>query len=237
MKKALIAIVLGMCATAAGHDVTRMAVDFQEGRGQVDYGNGETAEFGLIADDEEVVATLVKVDAERGEVDAKAVAKETPTASIRVEPELERTTPRRCKKPSSHRGNPVALMEALDWVTPYSCKEVKTLPNGRLTNIVDVEHIVAWSEAVDSGLDCARAKEFYQDGFNHTGADSRINRHQKSDKDPAEWMPEHNQCWFAQRVVDVKEKYALSMDAAEKTEVDRVLVGCTAAEKATVSCD
>ena len=63
----------------------------------------------------------------------------------------------------------------------------------------DIEHIVATSEAHDSGL-CARDRavraRFASDLRNLTLAPPRVNRHQKSGKDAAEWLPVRNQCWL-----------------------------------------
>ena len=49
-----------------------------------------------------------------------------------------------------------------------------------------------------------------------------LNRHQKSGKDLAEWLPELNQCWFVKQVVAVKRKYNLSMDTREAETARRV---------------
>ncbi len=53
----------------------------------------------------------------------------------------------------------------------------------------DIEHIVATSEAHDSGLcaaDAAARHRFASDLLNLTLAGPRVNRHEKSGKDPAE---------------------------------------------------
>ena len=71
----------------------------------------------------------------------------------------------------------------------------------------DIEHIVARSEAHDSGLcaaDAARRRRFASDLLNLTLASPAVNRTQKNDKDAAEWLPALNQCWFADRVVAVR---------------------------------
>ena len=64
----------------------------------------------------------------------------------------------------------------------------------------DIEHIVATSEAHDSGL-CARDRptrtRFAQDLRNLTLASPRVNRREKRAKDAAEWLPVRNRCWFA----------------------------------------
>ena len=61
------------------------------------------------------------------------------------------------------------------------------------TRETDIEHIVARSEAHDSGL-CAASpgtrKRFSSDLLNLTLASPSVNRHQKSGKDAAEWLPE-----------------------------------------------
>ena len=93
----------------------------------------------------------------------------------------------------------------------------------------DIEHIVARSEAHDSGL-CAASPErkarLASDYFNLTLASPSVNRHQKRANDVAEWLPEKNQCWYVNRVVDVKKEYGLSVDQAESDAIDIVLAHC-----------
>ena len=75
------------------------------------------------------------------------------------------------------------------------------------TRQTDIEHIVAASEAHDSGLcaaDRATRKRFAKDLRNLTLASPKVNRHQKSGKDAGEWIPDRNRCWFAGRVLEVK---------------------------------
>ena len=82
----------------------------------------------------------------------------------------------------------------------------------------DIEHIVATSEAHDSGLcdePTSVKRRFAQDLDNLTLASPSLNRHQKSDKDFAEWLPAENGCWFALTIVNVKAKYGLSVDRQE----------------------
>lgn len=93
----------------------------------------------------------------------------------------------------------------------------------------DIEHIVARSEAHDSGL-CSASDElkqtFARDLLDLTLADPGTNRDRKSAKDAAEWLPELNQCWFANRVLGVKLKYNLTVDPAERDALETVLAGC-----------
>ena len=93
----------------------------------------------------------------------------------------------------------------------------------------DIEHIVAVSEAHDSGL-CATSaavrRRFASDLDNLTLATPELNRYQKRDHDAAEWLPEHNRCWFAATIVAVRREYGLTIDRREAAALDAVLKGC-----------
>ena len=101
------------------------------------------------------------------------------------------------------------------------------------TRETDIEHIVARSEAHDSGM-CAetveRRKEFARDLLNLTLASPGVNRDQKRDKDTADWLPDVNQCWYADRIVQVKAKYNLTVDPAERDTLEQVLSACESTE-------
>ena len=97
----------------------------------------------------------------------------------------------------------------------------------------DIEHIVARSEAHDSGLcavDAGTKAEFASDILNLTLASPSVNRHQKVAKDPAEWLPELNGCWYVDRVIQVRREYGLTIDRAEAEAIDGVLEGCDSTE-------
>ena len=101
------------------------------------------------------------------------------------------------------------------------------------TRETDIEHIVARSEAHDSGLcgaDAATRRRFAGDLLNLTLASPTINRHQKSGNDGAEWLPDLNQCWFADRVVRVRQEYRLTIDQRESDALEGVLSGCSSLE-------
>lgn len=103
----------------------------------------------------------------------------------------------------------------------------------------DIEHIVATSEAHDSGLcgrDLATKRRFASDIRNLTLAAPEVNRHQKGGKDAAEWMPERNRCWFAGRVVAIRLAYALTIDRREAEALERVLSGCDSVAMEPVAC-
>ena len=93
----------------------------------------------------------------------------------------------------------------------------------------DIEHMVATSEAHDSGLCAASAatrRAFARDLDNLTLASPTLNRYRKVAKDVAEWLPAQNQCWFVARVIAIKKKYGLSMDAREAAAALNVLADC-----------
>ena len=88
----------------------------------------------------------------------------------------------------------------------------------RSTRETDIEHIVAVSEARDSGL-CAAEPEtrrrFAADLLNLTLASPDVNRCGESGKcayDASQWLPPMNQYWFAARVITVRLKYDLTVD-------------------------
>ena len=108
--------------------------------------------------------------------------------------------------------------------SPYTCESFES------DTETDIEHIIARSEAHDSGLcsaDNVTRRDFARDLDNLTLASPSLNRQQKSDKDAAAWMPNQNRCWFAQTVVDVRLKYGLTIDQVEADALDAVLAGCS----------
>ncbi len=101
------------------------------------------------------------------------------------------------------------------------------------TSDTDIEHIVARSEAHDSGLcaaDSETRRRFASDVVNLTLASPAVNRGQKSGKDAAEWFPNLNRCWFASRVVEVRQKYGLTIDQRERDVLENILSGCASTE-------
>ena len=111
----------------------------------------------------------------------------------------------------------------------YGPYEGRTFASTRETQI---EHIVALSEAHDSGL-CRKSdsvkRQFARDLDNLTLASPRVNQ-SKSGRDAAEWRPRHNACWFASRVVAVKVKYGLTADQKEANMLSSILAGCASTD-------
>ena len=93
----------------------------------------------------------------------------------------------------------------------------------------DIEHIVATSEAHDSGLCLASPdirRQFASDLLNLTLASPEVNRSEKRAQDAADWLPAVNKCWFAYKVVKVRLKYGLTIDIQEAIALDKVLRTC-----------
>jgi len=104
----------------------------------------------------------------------------------------------------------------------------------------DIEHMVARSEAHDSGLcaaDGGTRRSFSQDLDNLTLASPAVNRNQKGAKDAADWLPVRNSCWFAATIIEVRRRYGLTIDQREADALDQVLAGCTSTELEPSDCD
>ena len=126
-------------------------------------------------------------------------------------------------------------VEALGWTVDAAGRIGNAFPSPYVPGIsfrylqdMDIEHVVARSEAHDSGL-CAhpeRWSEFASDPLNVTVAGEHVNRSLKRGRDAAEWLPDVNRCSFARTVVAVKARYGLSVDAAERDALAGVLARC-----------
>ena len=107
--------------------------------------------------------------------------------------------------------------------TPYSCIAFDITSSG--TAATDIEHIVALAEAHDSGIADDRRRDIASDLDNLTIADPTVNRSQKGARDAAEWRPTRHGTWFAQRVIEVKREYGLTVDPAERDALEALLAG------------
>jgi len=133
----------------------------------------------------------------------------------------------------------------LDYTYPLSTESaIVTKLDGRIyspytgqffqdTSETEIDHIVARSEAHDSGL-CGASPEtrkaFASDLDNLTLTSSGLSHDSKRAYDLAEWLPILNVCWYANTVVEVKKKYNLTMDLAEARMAERVLSVCQSTE-------
>lgn len=97
---------------------------------------------------------------------------------------------------------------------------------------VDVDHVVALSEAWGSGASTWTASKRQQ--FANSLGDGQLIavtdnvNASKSDRDAAEWQPPlaSYHCTYAKHVVHVKYGWGLSMDSAEKTAINAMLATC-----------
>ena len=107
------------------------------------------------------------------------------------------------------------------------------------TSETDIEHLVAASEAHDSGLcaaEPATKARFARDLRNLTLASPEVNRFEKSGKDAGEWVPDRNRCWFAGRGVEVRAAYGLTIDRREAAALERILARCESTALEPVVC-
>lgn len=106
--------------------------------------------------------------------------------------------------------------------TAYTCTAITNVGTG---DGLDREHIVALAEAWDSrpdGMEAAELRAVAEDADNLTLAVAKANR-SKSDEDAASWEPRDNKRWFAERVIEVKQRYDLSVDEAERDALELML--------------
>ena len=85
----------------------------------------------------------------------------------------------------------------------------------------DIEHVVALSEAHDSGL-CAAPSP----GGSGEPRAGRTAGESIREEHAAEWLPAQDRCWFAGQVVLVRAKYGLTVDRRERAALEKILTDC-----------
>lgn len=114
------------------------------------------------------------------------------------------------------------------WVSAFDLKETID------PSTFDVDHLVPLKEAWDSGAwawDAATRQAFANDldyGMSLIAVSASSNR-SKSDRDPADWMPPNNGYWceYITAWVQVKTRWSLSVDLAEKSKIEEVAKDCS----------
>ena len=111
--------------------------------------------------------------------------------------------------------------------SPYSGE---TIDFDRSDSTVDIDHVVALSDAWQTGAaswEEQTMREFANDPLNLLAVDSGLNR-QKGDGDAATWLPPKKdyRCEYVARQIAVKDKYELWVKPAEADAMERVLDGC-----------
>ena len=113
------------------------------------------------------------------------------------------------------------------WICPYTGQEF------HLPKEVDIDHFVPLKEAHVSGAwawdsDKKQAyANFLEDPMSLVAVKKEANR-DKSDQDPAEWMPPRKQekCPYVEQWIQVKSKWELSMNQEEFDFVQSTLLAC-----------
>ncbi len=113
---------------------------------------------------------------------------------------------------------------------PYTGKAISFKRGAGTSNLVQIDHVVALSNAWQTGaqlLGPEQRRAFANDSLNLLAVDGPINQ-KKSDGDAATWLPPNKdyRCRYVARQIAVKIKYALWVTQAEQDAIMRVLLGC-----------
>lgn len=116
---------------------------------------------------------------------------------------------------------------------PYTGKVINFMRGKDTSEQVQIDHVVALSDAWQSGAQEISAQERLQlanDPENLLAVDGPANQ-QKSDSDAATWLPANAsfRCPYVARQIRVKAKYHLWVKPAEKEAMINVLTPCTGA--------
>lgn len=114
------------------------------------------------------------------------------------------------------------------WVSAFDLKETND------PSTFDVDHFVPLKEAWDSGAwawDASTRQAFANDldyDMSLIAVSASSNR-SKSDRDPADWMPPNKDYWceYITAWVQVKTRWSLSVDSAEKSKIEEVAEDCS----------
>jgi hypothetical protein len=115
---------------------------------------------------------------------------------------------------------------------PYSGRSILFQRGQGTSELVQIDHVVALGDAWQSGAahwPSAKRLAFANDPLDLLAVDGALNQ-QKGDANAASWLPPDTsfRCAYVARQVSVKAAYQLSVTAAEKAAMQRVLAGCPA---------
>lgn len=113
---------------------------------------------------------------------------------------------------------------------PYSGKQQVFIRGESLSSEVQIDHVVALSDAWQKGAQQLSSLErlaFANDSLNLLAVNGELNQ-QKGDSDAASWLPPNRgfRCQYVSRQIAVKAKYRLWVTDAEQAAMKRVLNGC-----------
>ena len=111
------------------------------------------------------------------------------------------------------------------WVSAYDGVQATTVRQ------LDIDHVVPLAEAWDSGA--SRWSSDTRERFANDLDDPRAliavtasSNRQKSDQDPAEWLPQRAQCTYLVHWLAVKVRWSLSIDAEERDALRALITDC-----------
>lgn len=115
---------------------------------------------------------------------------------------------------------------------PYTGKQIDFRRGPNTSNVVQIDHVVALSDAWQKGAVALTAGEranLANDPLELLAVDGAANQ-QKSDGDAATWLPSNKsfRCQYVARQIAVKHKYKLWVTSAEKQAIERILDTCPA---------
>lgn len=113
---------------------------------------------------------------------------------------------------------------------PYTAAVIFFVRGSETSNLVQIDHVVALSNAWQTGAQKLTYEErvkFANDPINLLAVDGSANQ-QKGDSDAATWLPSNKlyRCSYVARQVAIKAKYSLYVTPAEKSAMLRVLSKC-----------
>lgn len=113
---------------------------------------------------------------------------------------------------------------------PYTGKEIQFTRGQQTSQLVQIDHVVALSNAWATGAYLLSSEERYtlsQDPLNLIAVDGKANQN-KSNQDASNWLPENKdfQCEYVARQISVKQKYRLWVTHKEKDAMKYVLSTC-----------
>lgn len=113
---------------------------------------------------------------------------------------------------------------------PYTAKDVLFERSASTSDLVQIDHVVALSNAWQTGaqqLADIERESFANDPLNLLAVDGQANQ-DKSDGDAATWLPPNKlfRCQYVARQIQVKQKYRLWVTPAEKVAMQSVLQNC-----------
>lgn len=113
---------------------------------------------------------------------------------------------------------------------PYTAKDILFARGASTSDLVQIDHVVALSNAWQTGaqqLLPSERESFANDPLNLLAVDGQANQ-DKSDGDAATWLPPNKlfRCQYVARQIQVKKKYNLWVTSGEKIAMQTVLQSC-----------